>query len=502
MSTMLKRHWRIPAYAGGVMAASLLTVLFFTHSPVQGATEQEALDAAKGLGNAFARIAAQASPGVVSIQVEKEMAAESVTPFGEGPMMSPEDFFEYFFRQHGRRGVPRQAPGRERGEEPKGRSVPYGQGTGFVISPDGYIVTNHHVVGEADKISVKTSDGRTLDAKRIGSDPETEIAIIKVESDNLTPLPLGNSDQIKVGEWVLAIGNPFGLENTVTSGIVSARGRGNVGIVDYADFIQTDAAINPGNSGGPLLNLDGQVVGMNTAIFSRSGGYMGIGFAIPINMVKYVRDQIVQHGSISRGFLGVGIQNLTPDVAEWFGLKDKQGVLVTEVKEGSAADKAGIKRDDVVIEFDGQPVTEVGSFRSRVASTEPGKTINLVLMRNGERIETTVEVGKLDETAMTVNSATGEVKNLGVAVQNLSDELADRFGYKGDTGVVVTEVEPGSSAERAGIQSGSLIKEVNRQPIKNTQDFEKALKESSGKKTILLLVRDGEMSRYVALQTE
>jgi serine protease Do len=188
-------------------------------------------------------------------------------------------------------------------------------------------------------------------------------------------------------------------------------------------------------------------------------------------------------------------------VAEWFGLKDKQGVLVTEVKEGSAADKGGIKRDDVVIEFDGQPVTEVGSFRSRVASTEPGRKINLVLMRNGERVETTVEVGKLDATAMSVNSATGAVKNLGVAVQNLSDELAERFGYKGDAGVVVTEVEPGSSAERAGIQPGSLIKEVNRQPIKNTQDFENALKESSGKKAILLLVRDGEMSRYVALQT-
>lgn len=502
MRTIFSITRKAPWYAAGVFAVAVVTVMFMTHTPVQGATQQEALDAAKGLGNAFAQISAQASPGVVSIQVEKEVSEEQMSPFDGGSGMGPEDFFDYFFRQRGQRMMPRQQmPGRERGES-KGHSVPYGQGTGFVISPDGYIVTNHHVVGDADKIWVKFADGRKLEAKRIGSDAETEIAVVKVDATDLTPLPLGDSDQLKVGEWVLAIGNPFGLENTVTAGIVSARGRGNVGIVDYADFIQTDAAINPGNSGGPLLNLDGQVVGMNTAIYSRSGGYMGIGFAIPINMVKYVREQIVDHGSIARGFLGVGIQNLTPDVADWFGVKEKQGVMVTEVKPDSAADKAGLKRDDVIVEFDGQPVTEVGSFRSRVASTEPGKTINLVIVRNGERMTKSVEVGKLDEAAMTVDSATGEVKHLGLAVQNLDKDIADQFGYEGEAGVVVSSVEPGSAADDAGIREGMLIKEVNRKSVKNTQEFEEALKAGGDKKAVLLLVFDGRVAHYVALQAK
>lgn len=499
MSTSTKRWYEVSLSAAVMLLVAVAAVLFTTHTPVQGATPQEAVAAAKGLGDAFSQISAQASPSVVSIQVEKDVK-EGMAIEGGQPM-SPEDFFEYFFgpRQE-RRMNPRMNPGRE--APPKERSVPYGQGTGFILSADGYIVTNHHVVGEADKIWVKLTDGRRLEAKRIGSDPDTEIAVIKVEADNLAALPLGDSDQIKVGEWVIAIGNPFGLENTVTAGIVSARGRGNVGIVDYADFIQTDAAINPGNSGGPLLNLDGQVVGMNTAIYSRSGGYMGIGFAIPINMVKYIRDQLIEKGSVSRGYLGVGIQNLTPEVAEWFNMKDKQGVMVTEVQPGSAAEKAGLQRDDVIIEIDGHPVTEAGSFRSRIASTAPGTSIKLTLIRGGEQMEKAVDVGKKEESGVTMNETTGEVKNMGIAVQNLTDDLIQRFGYEGDAGVVVTQVEPGSAAAEAGIRPGALIKEVNRKVVKNTGDFEEALKGSSDKNAVLLLVRDGEIAHYVVLKTK
>jgi len=471
----------------------------FHSSPVLGAIETGGVTTAKELGNAFAKVAESASPAVVSIQVEKEMRTQAL-PFMGGPGMGPENFFEYFFGpgMPGMRGQ-RVPEGQERGNVP----VPFGEGTGFILSPDGYIITNHHVVGDADVVRVKLADGREFKAKKVASDPQTEIALIKIDAENLPALPLGDSDNLKVGEWVLAIGSPFGLSQTVTAGIISARGRSNVGIVDYGDFIQTDAAINPGNSGGPLINLDGQVVGMNTAIFSKTGGSLGIGFAIPINMIKYVEKELRENGSVKRGYLGIAIQSLTPDLAEWFGAdKEKTGVLVAEVTEGSPAAKAGLQRDDVIIEYDGHQVDEAGSFRSRVATTAPGKPVKLVILRGGNQMEKEIEIGlKTSEGSMTITKEGNQIE-LGLAVQNLTDDIAERLGYTGLSGVVVTGVEPGSAAASAHLKPGVLIQEVNRTPVHNTKEFEEALKSDVEHKAALLLVRDGEYSQYVTLQLE
>ncbi|MGC8739376.1 MAG: Do family serine endopeptidase [Candidatus Hydrogenedens sp.] len=454
------------------------------------------IEAAKSLGEAFAQIAEKTSDGVVSISIEKEVSAMS--PF-QSPFDSPFDFFFRFFDDEDMWQQPRRKQPPKPDTEKK-RNLPIGAGSGFIISQDGYIVTNNHVVEKADKVTVKLSDGKEYVAKKIGSDPETDVALIKIDANGLKPLALGNSDKIKVGEWVIAIGNPFGLEHTVTAGIVSAKGRGNLNIVDYADFIQTDAAINPGNSGGPLINLDGEVIGMNTAIFSTNRmapGYMGVGFAIPINMVQYVVNQLRDTGGVERGFLGIGIQNLDPKLGEWLGVKDTQGAVVTEVQKDSPAEKAGIKKDDVIIEFNGFPVTDAPSLRNRVASTKPGSRVSLVLIRNGEKMEIQVDVGKKPtEGSVSVTTEEGKKVELGISVQNLTTDLAKQFGYKEGEGVLVTEVEPGSPAQLRGVQEGTIIKEVNRIPVKDVNEFEDALKKNSGKDSILLKLKNEKGSEY------
>jgi serine protease Do len=368
-------------------------------------------------------------------------------------------------------------------------------------------VTNNHVVGDMDRVRVTLSDGRRFDAKLIGTDPQTEIALIKVDAQNLPTVPLGNSENLRVGEWVLAIGSPFGLSHSVTEGIVSARGRGNVGIVDYADFIQTDAAINPGNSGGPLLNLKGEVVGMNTAILSPNGGSAGIGFAIPVNMVKNIVDELQKTGKVVRGYLGVSIQDLTPDLARYFGLDQNQGVIVAEVAPGSPAEKAGLQRDDVIVSLNGQPIGEGGAFRTHVAMTNPGSTVKLGILRDGKNIEKEVAVGTLptkkgeEEATPASNNGDDDTQRgiLGVAVEPLTPEIASQLNYQGEKGVVVTGVQPGSPAARAGIRPGALIKEVNRQPITDPSDLKSALKKGTRNDTALLLVQEGEGTRYVAV---
>ena len=459
-----------------------------------------ALNTAEELSDAFIRIAENASPSVVFIEVIKEVSVR------RGPMMGPrglmpEDLFDFFFGP----GMP-EWPGRRREPQPESRrQVPIGQGSGFIISTDGYIVTNHHVIGDADKVRVKLADNREFEASITGTDPQTEIALIKIDAQNLPALPLGDSDRIRVGEWVVAIGNPFGLTHTVTSGIVSAKGRGNVGIVDYADFIQTDAAINPGNSGGPLLNLRGEVIGMNTAIVSRTGGSLGIGFAIPVNMIKYVESQLRDTGSVERGYLGVSIQNLSADLAQSFGVEENRGVLVGDVQPDSPAAKAGLKRGDIIIEYDGFPVQEIGSFRSRVATTSPGKRVSMVILRDGKRQTINAVVGTLsgeEGGAPATPARPGERTELGLTVQNLTDDLAQRYGYEGDYGVIVTEVAPNSAAAMAGITPGMLVQEINRKRINNTRDFDAAIRDSKEAKTILLLIKDGQYTRYVAIKTE
>ncbi len=436
----------------------------------------------------FTFIAEKANPAVVFIQVEK-------TAVG-GPMVGPfdqfdEEFFERFFGD--------RFPQFKQPKEQKQR----GWGSGFIISQDGYILTNHHVVGDADKITVRLKDEREFEAKVVGTDPRSDVALIKIEDSNDLPvLPLGDSDALDVGELVMAIGNPFGLSHTMTVGVVSAKGRTTVGIADYEDFIQTDAAINPGNSGGPLINMKGEAIGINTAIFSRSGGYMGIGFAIPINMVKAIKEQLIEQGEVRRGYLGVVIQGLSNELKESFDLKDTEGVLISDVKEGSPAEKAGMKRGDVVISFDGKAVKDPGQLRNMVALTPPETKVHVEILRDGKNEKLTVTLGTLTDELAAPFAQADTVKKLGLAVQNLTDDLADRLGYQGQKGVVISDVEPDGPAQLAGLRPGTLILEVNKKAISNTNEFLAAVKQSEESKSVLFLVQEGQNTRYVALPLE
>ena len=435
---------------------------------------------------AIAEIVKEAMPAVVYVQVERTVE-QRVSPFGPDPFgMFNDPFFQRFFGPQLRQR-PRKFKQR-------------GQGSGFIISSDGYILTNNHVVGDADTISVKLADGRKFKAKVIGKDPQSDVAVIKIDAKNLPVLPLGNSDNIQVGEWVIAIGNPFGLTQTVTVGVVSAKGRSRLGITDYEDYIQTDAAINPGNSGGPLINIHGEAIGINSAIFSRSGGYMGIGFAIPINMAKAVKDQLIKNGKVIRGWLGVVIQELDEDLAKSFGLKKKEGVLIAEVADNSPAKKAGLKSGDIILKMNGQKVYDIGELRNKIALTPPGTKVTFDILRDGKHKTVTVTIEEKPGTVTVAASHHGVLKQLGLVVQDLTPDLAQQFGYREGQGVLVAEVEPGSLAANAGIQPGQLIEEVNRVKVHTVKEFLKALAKSEKTKRVLMKIRDGDISRYVAFR--
>ncbi len=476
-----------------VISTFLILLFFITPLPAP-AQDTNSIDTLRQMGKAFAQIAEKASPAVVGIKAEKTVTQDYPTirdwPFGDPFDPFEDDLFDYFFR--------RRSP-RRRSPQPRARQL--AKGSGFIISANGYILTNNHLVGEADEdgVTVTLADGRELTAKIIGTDPDSEVAVVKIDADNLPILELADSGALEVGEWVIAIGNPFGLSHTVTAGIVSAKGRSGVGLTTYEDFIQTDAAINPGNSGGPLLNLNGKVVGINTAIISRSGGNMGIGFAIPINMAKAVYDQLVDSGTVIRGYLGVAIQSLTPQLADSFSLKDAKGVLISEVNEGSAAEKAGLKQGDIVVEFEGQPIEKVNVLQNRVAMLKPGTKAKIVVLRDGERKTFTVKLGKRPTPAQIAKARSDTLEQLGLIVQNLTDDLAERLGYQGLTGVVATRAEPGSTAALAGITPGTLIMEVNRKPVKNTKDFNEAIEKAAEQGTVLLLIRNERYTRFVVL---
>ncbi len=466
-------------------------MLFFAVQPWALAQDPDSVAALRNMGKAFASIAGKTSPAVVSIKAEKTVTRGYSTPedwpFGD-------DFF-YFFRQ------PSPQRPRQRQPERQYKEPQTAQGSGFIISQEGYILTNNHVVDEAEKVEVELADGRTLEAKIIGTDPESDVAVLKIDAGKQPYLELADSDALEVGEWVLAIGNPLGLSHTVTAGIVSAKGRSSLGLATLENFIQTDAAINFGNSGGPLINLDGKVVGINTAIVGSSGN-IGIGFAIPINMAKHVYDQLIEGGSVEHGFLGVMPETLTSDKAPFFELDENaKGVLITEVTEGSPAEKGGIKHNDVVVELNGEPVESADIFRNRIAMLKPGSTVKLVVWRDGKRKNLTVELGKRPSIAELSGDLKPEtVDVLGFTVQNLTEETAARYGYEGQSGVVVDEVEPGSEAARNGIVSGTLIKEVNLKEIKNIKDFNDAIKEAKKKGRVLLLVRRGRYQYSVTLK--
>jgi len=476
-----------------VISTFFILLIFFSSLPAF-AQDTSSIDTLRQMGKAFASIAEKASPAVVGLKAEKTITRQYSLrewPFGDSFDPFQDDLFDYFFRR-----APRERPPRREYRIPQ-----TAQGSGFIISADGYILTNNHMVEGAEKLEIELADGRKFTAEIKGTDPESDVAVIKIDANDLPFLELADSDALEVGEWVLAIGNPFGYSHTVTAGIVSAKGRSDPGLgITYQDFIQTDAAINPGNSGGPLLNLNGKVIGINTAIVGLTGGNIGIGFAIPINMAKAVYPQLMKGETVERGFLGLLPQNLTLSMAEQLGLKDAKGVIISEITEGSPADKAGLKHNDVILEFNGKPVESENEFRRNVALLKPGTNVEIVVWRDGKRKTLTATLEKRPPLNELLGARPGRLEELGFAVQNLTDEFAERYGYQGQSGVIVTEVEPGSRAAQEGIKAGMLIKEVNFKPVKNTREFNEAIEQARKKESITFLVNDGRNTRYLELK--
>jgi serine protease Do len=435
----------------------------------------------------FVNLAKKIKPIVVNISTTQMSEArggqqEFSSPFGEEDPFN--DFWRRFFGGPLPRGPQRQ------------RSL----GSGFIIDSDGSILTNNHVVENASKIVVKLSDDQEYEAKVIGRDPKTDIAVIKVNAKTpLTTANFGDSDTLEVGEWVVAIGNPFGLDSTVTSGIVSAKGR-HIGQGPYDNFIQTDASINPGNSGGPLLNLRGEVVGINTAIFSRTGGNIGIGFAIPINLVKELLPQLRGKGKVVRGYLGVLIQKVTPEIAESLGMEKSQGALVANISKDGPAEKAGVKVGDVIVEFDGKEVKDSGDLPIIVARTPVDKKVRMKVLRDKKETVLNVAVGELkDEEVVATAPEKGE---LGLTVQRLTPQMAESMGLERVEGVVVTAVEPASAADEAGIRRGDVIVEVDRKAVRSIDDYKKAVAGVRKGRGVLFLVRRGDSTLFLALKPQ
>ncbi len=391
------------------------------------------------------------------------------------------DFFDKFFGD-----MPRK--------EFKQRSL----GSGLIIDKEGHIITNNHVVEKAQTIKVKLSDGKEYEAEVVGRDPKTDLALIKISVKHDLPVVgnLGDSDKLMVGDWVVAIGNPFGLETTVTAGIVSAKGR-VIGAGPYDDFIQTDASINPGNSGGPLYNLNGEVVGINTAIIS---GGQGIGFAIPINVAKELLPQLKSKGKVARGWLGVVIQKVTPEIAKNFGLKESEGALVSDVTEDSPAEKAGIKTGDIIVTFNGKQIKEMEQLPRLVASTEIGKKVKVGIIRDGKQIEKEIVIGEMKEEGLRASGKPQTEKDYGLVVQDITPDIAKHLNMKDRRGVIVTDVQPGSPAAEADVRSGDVIREIGRKPIRNIADFKDAMKRANIKEGIVILVKRENTTFYVVLR--
>lgn len=457
----------------------LIVSVFTSVSLICGcAAQTDPIQTLRQTGKAFAEVAKNATPAVVSIRVEQTI--EQSMP------QQQQDIFEFFFGPQFRQ---QQQPRTKKRKQ-------MGQGSGFIISKDGYILTNNHVVNDADSIIVTLKDGRELDAELVGTDPETEIALIKVDGeDNLPTVELGDSEELQVGEWAIAVGNPFGLQETVTAGIISATGRSQVGITDYENFIQTDAAINPGNSGGPLLNIDGEVIGINTAIYSQSGGYMGIGFAIPINMAIDIKEALISDGKVQRSLIGVYLQRITPELAKGFGLEDDaKGILISQVTEDSAAEDAGVVAGDIVLELNGEPVGKLPAFRSKVAAFRPGTEITLTLLRDGKRIEKKLVTRAKDEDLAAAGFSA--LEKAGFDVEELTEQTILQMRLPVNlTGMLVKNVDPDGPAWSSGLRDGMIIRSVNRMSTANAEEFRQALQAAQGADHLLLLV---QIPRYGA----
>ncbi len=447
-----------------------------SHEIFANSKGKESTEILTQLGEAMAGVAERVKPAVVNISTSKTVKTER-HPFFDDP------FFRRFF------GDP----------QPQKRRVT-NLGSGVIASADGYIITNNHVIEGAEDILVKLSDGREYKGRPVGKDPRTDIAIIKIDEKNLPTVPWADSDKLRVGEIVFAIGNPYGLNQTITMGIVSALGRTGIGITDYEDFIQTDAAINPGNSGGALVNIKGEIVGINTAIFSVTGGDQGIGFAIPANMVKNVMENIVKEGKVVRGWLGVQIQALTPELARQFNLKDEKGVLLADIVEGGPAEKGGLKRGDVIIEYNGKKIENPFQLRNMVATTKPGDTVNIMVMRNGKALSIKVVVGELPDgvAAVEIPEKFDNVLR-GVQVQDLTDEMIKRLGItKKIRGVIITNISEDSPS--SGILSeGDIILEVNKTPVSNVREYNEIVSKIEKNQEVLLLIMRGGSNLYITI---
>jgi Do/DeqQ family serine protease len=444
--------------------------------------------------NSYADVVARVAPAVVTIRAERVVRAPRQHPFFDDPSL--QDFFG--------RGAPQteqQAP-----REMRQRAL----GSGVVISPDGYIVTNHHVVDGAEQITVEFTDRRTSPAKLVGTDQPSDLAVLKVDAKDLPVLTLGDSDKVRVGDVVLAVGNPLGVGQTVTAGIISAKGRRtDISDGSFEDFIQTDAPINQGNSGGALVNTGGELIGINSQILSPSGGNIGIGFAIPSNMTRTVTEQLINKGRVRRGQLGVFVQAVSEDIAQSLGMKEARGVIIGSVQKGSAAEKAGLKQGDIIVAFNGSAVNDTNEFRNLVAATQPGTDATVTVLREGREQQIKVTLGELTAEAAGGREESGEGGGgeqseggkLGIGVTPLTPETASRFRLPSDKqGLIVTDVDPSGPAADAGLQQGDLIEQANRQPVKSIEDLRAAI-QAAGDRPLLLLVTRGEQgSLFVTIR--
>ncbi len=481
----------VPVMCGLVFAVSLASI----GAVMPNASKNPTAAPARALSQSFREAVKAVQPAVVMIKSEAAMPVkmegqtpgddDSLGPFGEPFGNMPE--LRKFFKNMPR--VPHHGEG--------------GLGSGLIIDPSGVILTNAHVVRDGREITVRLHDGREYKATKVHADTKADLAVLRIEgADNLTAAKLGDSDEAEVGDWVLALGNPFGLEGTVTAGIVSAKGRG-IGLNERESFIQTDAAINPGNSGGPLVNLDGEVIGINTAISSSSGGNEGVGFAIPINLAKWVAKQLTDGETVHRARLGVMIQPLTHELAQKFGMKAHEGVLVAGVSPDSPAAKVGFKAGDAIVEFAGKAVASPQELQGMVEQSSIGKQQTVVVIRDGKRLELKVSPTETagDSLASRDTAAHGlTLEKLGMEAQNLTPDLAAKLQIKAEQGVVVTDVQPGGAAAAAGLVNGAVIVEANRQAVKNVDDLSRALDEKSLAKGVLLLVRTAEGGRFLVIR--
>lgn len=441
-------------------------------------------------GQAFVEIAKAVTPAVVNISTLIKTPSQQVSPFFDDP------FFRRFFGDEFLRE-----------SEPKKRPS---LASGVIVSSDGYIVTNNHVVDNAEQIKVFLSDKREFKARLIGADPKTEIAVIKIDENNLPTIVWGDSDNLQVGEFAIAVGNPFGLNQTVTMGIISAVGRANVGIADYEDFIQTDAAINPGNSGGALVNIRGELIGINTAIFSQSGGYQGIGFAVPSNMVKSVMDSLIKSGKVIRGWLGVSVQQLNSELANQFGLKEARGALVNDVVKASPAEKSGIRRGDVIISVNGKNIENAAHLRNIIAQTAVGAKVKIRVIRDKTEKEIEVTIGELPKDIAKMGRVVEKeefdaYKNVfaNIKVENVTPDIARQLELPSNTkGVIVAFVEQGSPAAEAGLRRGDVIQEINKKKISNTADYRNIVSKIKKDDTVLLLINRRGNTLYLTITPE